>query len=246
VEDIELAAEGNFVTASMRFEDVPADSNVTAVWYLRGGRNEPFSQPWALNSFEVTVEDDAEHFTSAFRGCGTSGQYRVDVYVEGKRLGSETLTVEEATFESMVQDSDELVGVSLCRPDNWQRQVLDDAGTNIAFASPDGNELLGLASFPLPAELLGGAQNAALEAVISTAVSGAGFPQGRLIDYSFSGFSGRAQVVEQPGTGALVVAAAVGDDNVVRVLIFGAADVNRLEEIERDIVSTVHFTLLDA
>ena len=246
VEDIALTAEGNFVTASMRFEDVPADSNVTAVWYLRGGRDEPFSQPGALNSFEVTVEDDADHFTSAFRGCGTSGQYRVDVYVEGKRLGSETLTVEEATFEAMVQDSDELVGVSLCRPDNWNRQVLDDAGTNIAFASSDGAELIGLASFPLPAELLGGAQNAALEAVISTAVSGAGFRQGRLIDYSFSGFAGRAQVVEQPGTGALVVAAAVGDDNVVRVLIFGAPDINRLEEIERDIVSTVHFTLLDA
>lgn len=246
VEGIELAAQGNFVTATIAFENVPADSNVTAVWYLRGGRNEPFSQPGALNGFEVTEEDDADHFTSAFRGCGTSGQYRVDVYVEGKRLGSETLTVEESTFEDMVQDSDDLVGVSLCRPDDWDRQVLDDAGTNIAFASPDGEELLGLASFPLPAELVGGGQNAALEAVISAGVSGAGFRQGRLIDYSFSGFQGRAQVVDQPGTGSLVVAAAVGNDNVVRVLIFGAPDINRLEEIERDIVSTVSFTLLDA
>lgn len=246
VEGIELAAEGNFVTATMRFENVPADSNVTAIWYLRGGRDEPFSQPGALNSFEVTAEDDADHFTSAFRGCGTSGEYRVDIYVEGKRLGSETLAVEQGSFEKMVQDSDDLVGVSLCRPDDWQRQVLDDAGTNIAFASPEGDELLGLASFPLPAELLGGGQNAALEAVISAAVSGAGFRQGRLIDYSFSGFQGRAQVVEQSGAGALVVAAAVGDDSVVRVLIFGAPDLERLEEIERDIVSTVSFTLLDA
>ena len=246
VEGIELATQGNFVTASISFDNVPADSNVTAVWYLRGDRNEPFSQPGALNGFEVTTDDDAEHFTSAFRGCGTSGQYRVDVYVEGKRLGTETLTVEEAPFDDMVPDSDDLVAVSLCRPDDWDRQVLDDAGTNIAFASPDGEELLGLASFPLPAELAGGGQNAALEAVISAAVSGAGFRQGRLIDYSFSGFEGRAQVVEQPGTGSLAVAAAVGDDNVVRVLIFGAATIDRLEEIERDIVSTVSFTLLDA
>lgn len=246
VEGIEMTAQGNFVTATMQFENVPADANVTAVWYLRGGRDEPFSQPGALNSFESTTEEDAEHFTSAFRGCGTSGQYRVDIYVEGKRLGTETLNVEEATFDDMVQDSDELVGVSLCRPDDWQRQVLDNAGTNIAFASPEGTELIGLASFPLPAELLGGGQGAALEAVISTAVSGAGFPQGRFIDYSFSGFQGRAQVVEQPGTGSLVVAAAVGDDSVVRVLIFGAPDTKRLQEIERDIISTVSFTLLDA
>ena len=246
VEGVELAAEGNFVTANIQFENVPAGSNVTAVWYLRGARDEPFSQPGALNSFEVTAEDDVDHFTSAFRGCGTAGQYRVDVYVEGKRLGTETLNVEDAAFDNMVQDSDDLVGVSLCRPDDWQREVLDDAGTNIAFGSADGKELLGLASFPLPAELVGAGQQATLEAVISTAVSGAGFGQGRLIDYSFSGFQGRAQVVEKPGTGALVVAAAVGEDNVVRVLIFGAPDINRLEEIERDIVSTVSFTLLDA
>lgn len=247
VAEIELSADGNFVTANIAFDNVPADANTASIWYFRAARDKPFAQPGSLNTFGTTVDDNGTETTSAFRGCGTAGQYRVDVYVEGKRLGSKTLTLEAGTFDELTSDSDDLVGVSLCRPDDWQRQALDGSGSNIAFASPEGTELIGLGSFPFFAELGDDprAQRVALEAVINEAVAGSGFAPGEFIDYAFSGFSGRAQVVQRSGAGAMVVAAAVGEDDVVRVLIFGAPDFDTLQKMERDIISTVSFTLLD-
>lgn len=244
IEDLELGVQGNALNAFYDFEGIPSGTEIAHVWYRRPDRSTPFSEPRFMSSFEFQDEEEEEGERSLAAlpgGCAIDAEYRLDVFVAGKKAASATFQVDPPELGDLVEQKDDAVGVTFCRPKDWERQESDDPAL-AQFASADGNLAVGLGAFSLPAEVLEDGPEAAVDSLIGVAASG--FSAGRvtapIVDFSFAGFEGRALRLGS-AQGSVLVAGAVGEDDVVRLVLLGASDDDGVTQLEAEFLPTVFF-----
>lgn len=248
IDELQLSPQGNAVAAFYDFDNVPTGTEITHVWFRRPDRKTPFSEPRFMTTFETQTEDadrGSRSLAAAPGGCSIAAEYRLDVYVAGRKAASATLVVEPPDLGDLVTEEDDAVGVTFCRPGDWARVGTDDPGL-AQFGSPEDTHAFGVGAFSLPVEVLGGDRTPAVDALIQLAASGIGPGRpGPITDFFFAGFEGRAQRIST-AEGTVLVAGAIGEDDVVRIVILGAKDDAGVDLLADELLSTVVFQVGEA
>lgn len=220
VSDFEFSFDQSFVTAAYSYEAIPEDAALAFVWYVRPGPDTPWNQEPAMNSFRVHgLLESGTDFESASPGlCPIPGEYRVDVFAGGRLVGSAETEREVGTLGLLVPKSDEVLGVSLCHPAEWQVEA--EPGESYVASDEANGIAIAVSTFPVPAGLPV-TDTAGIEAfAIQSAATGldGSTALGGLEATTIGGFPATVGLFKI-STGEAAVIASAGEDNVLRAVI---------------------------
>lgn len=242
--NFEFAAKGASITASYDYENVPEGTHLAFLWYLRADSSTPWSQEPVINSFESSAvnESGRAEITRSPGRCPIPGQYRLDVFAEGRLVGSGETEVEPGALGLPIPFRDELLGLSLCRPSDWEAEPPKD--DLVTFTSPDGRLSLIVGSTPIPSSGVGTAAPLEDTAIAAAAAAVTGIkdrnPGAPSQGFTFGGVKGRVRYYDASGGQVSVaIAASVGPDSVLRTLA-GVAPQDRLDTLN-ELLDTLQF-----
>lgn len=233
--DFTFAPEGGRIRADFRYENVPAGTSVAYLWYSRGGAGQPFVERNTMNFF-LDFRDDGtgQGFVVGDSGvCPVPGEYRVDVYVEGVRVASESTVVEEGILTDPVVERDQFIGAEFCRPGDWTVDA-DQEGLLVA-AAPDDSAAVAVGSFLLSRDQVAEGALTVEENAIAGAL--APTPVDEFVDFTFGGATGSAAFVDRPDGSSTGVAAFLGTDDVMRLVTVVVSDPSLFEVTDQVLVS---------
>lgn len=237
--DFSFVPEGGRIRADFRYENLPVGASVAYLWYSRSAGGQPFVELSAANFF-LDFRDDGtgEGFIVGNSGvCPVPGEYRLDVYVEGERVASESTAVEAGVLVDPAVERDQFIGSEFCRPGDWVT-TSNQEGLLVA-AAPDDSAAVAVGSFLLSRDQV---VDGAL-AVEENAVAGALAPATveEFIDFTFGGATGTAAFVDQPDGSSTGVAAFLGTDNVMRLVTVVVSD-PEFFELTDQVLASLRFT----
>ncbi len=231
--------EGGRIRADFRYENVPVGASVAYLWYTRPDENQPFVELSASNFF-LDFRDDGtgEGFIVGDTGaCPVPGEYRLDAYVEGERVASESTVVESGVLTDPVAERDQFIGSQFCRPGGWV--VTSDQEGLLVAAAPDDSAAVAVGSFLLPRDQVTEGALAVEEAAVAGAL--APDPVEEFIDFTFGGATGSAAFVDHPDGSSTGVAAFVGTDNVMRLATVVVSD-PEFFQLTDQVLASLRFT----
>jgi tetratricopeptide (TPR) repeat protein len=233
---------GEFET-NFDFEAMTAGSLTGYVWLYRPNPDHPWAHDPTFFSFfyENELEGDGSSVAFNSRDCPKPGEYRLDVYDNGVLIGSGSTSVEEGVLGDPVPFRDEVLGIVVCRPQDWDTETREDFAT---FTSPDG--ALSFAVGTLPVDRAALADPGAIERAAIQGAAEGNAPRGGTEDlqpFDFGGVGGQIGYYLDTAGGeeaALAVAASLGSDSVLRIAIAVAPD-DQLETLN-ELLLTLQFT----
>lgn len=237
--DFSFVPEGGRVRADFRYENVPVGSSVAYLWYTRSADDQPFVELSAANFF-LDFRDDGtgEGFIVGNTGvCPVPGEYRLDVYVEGERVASESALVESGVLVDPAVERDQFIGSEFCRPGDWV--VTSDQEGLLIAAAPDDSAAVAVGSFLLSRDQVAEGALAVEENAIAGALAPAEVTD--FIDFTFGGATGSAAFIDQPDGSSTGVAAFVGTDNVMRLVTVVVDDPSFFDFTDQ-ILASLRFT----
>lgn len=237
--DFSFVPEGGRVRADFRYENVPVGSSVAYLWYTRSADDQPFVELSAANFF-LDFRDDGtgEGFIVGNTGvCPVPGEYRLDVYVEGERVASESALVESGVLVDPAVERDQFIGSEFCRPGDWV--VTSDQEGLLIAAAPDDSAAVAVGSFLLSRDQVAEGALAVEENAVAGALAPAEVTD--FIDFTFGGATGSAAFIDQPDGSSTGVAAFVGTDNVMRLVTVVVDDPSFFDFTDQ-ILASLRFT----
>ena len=238
VDNFSFTPSGATLLATFDYDGIEPDSHVAYLWFHRPDDTKPYVQLPEMNTFDTFAGSVAG--TTDVSGtpgpCPIPGQYRLDVYVDGELAGSGDTTLEPGQFGLLVPYQDEILGVTLCRPQDWQVEATQ--GDSFTVAAPDGTIAVGVSAIPVPAEFPD--DKSVIEQFAVTSAGGGNAP---LQPFHFGGVDGVIARFTQPDGTRVAVAASAGDDRQLRVALVLAQKkgVDDPVPLAKDILDTLFF-----
>jgi len=156
-----------------------AADTLTVVW----SRKDPGGTDWAVlpevSALDVTPTEnvdpsDGTHFGLArYIGatvpprCLPDGTYRVELFVDGRPVGTAEATTSSGSFEAFAARD---LGAALCRPADWTPDPGRELGTAAGYLAPDGDKGVGIVHLQVPT--LPGDQGELVVKMIDAAIGG--------------------------------------------------------------------------
>ncbi len=237
--DFSFAPEGGRIRADFRYENVPVGASVAYLWYTRPDDGEPFVELSASNFF-LDFRDDGtgQGFIVGDTGvCPVPGEYRLDAYIEGERVASESTVVESGVLTDPVVERDQFIGSQFCRPGGWV--VTSNQEGLLVAAAPDDSAAVAVGSFLLSRDQVTEGALAVEEAAVAGALAPS--PVDEFIDFTFGGATGSAAFVDHPDGSSTGVAAFVGTDNVMRLVTVVVSD-PEFFQLTDQVLASLRFT----
>lgn len=175
ISDLSLSADLGSLAATYRPRGLGKGDTLTWVVYTRPDRGSPWWQRTGLRRLErvsVTRSEGRHQATLPWGRCPTSGDYRVDLYLEGVYQASAEAT-RPPSPEPLRSDDDPLDTLRLCRPTTWK--VLARRPGLLDVRSPTTTQRLTVSVFPAPPELARAGAGPELAALADRLASRRGF-----------------------------------------------------------------------
>lgn len=238
--------------------DTSADDTtvLTNVWYFRpidaGGKG-PFVQAFTLDTTSTPSNGHVSTTPRENGPCLPGGDYRVEIYAGSKLVGSNDdspFHLPDSGLGPLTSEGGDSVGITMCRPENWDPPPNQENGS-LSFANRDDpNESIVSFSFPIGTTTLATSdlQTIAVDSVVqSDALTGVSAPQN---GFEFLGRTVNGTDVELPTTtvtgqlpsGVLErITTSVGDDGIVRTVVIRAGNSDRLNVIRAELINSLRF-----
>lgn len=143
VEDLSIEFSPDGVWAEFEAPEASADEPIAVIWFTRPNQDRPFQVEWSMAHITEVGDQagDSLSFFSLPGGCAAPGDYRVDVYLGGRRAATETAERPAGSLGVMSYTPvDDTLGARVCQPEGWERTT--DPGALLTVREPDGaNEL---------------------------------------------------------------------------------------------------------
>lgn len=133
-----LQPDGPSIVARFQFAKLTQGDKLAFIWYSRSNPDRPWSAQPDMSSFEAWDGPEAgthEHRPRPPSRCATSGQFRLDVYLEGRLLHSTPTEIDPGALGVLVPYDNEVLGLEVCRPERWTVRASDD---DVSFSAPSG------------------------------------------------------------------------------------------------------------
>jgi tetratricopeptide (TPR) repeat protein len=156
-----------------------AADTLSVIW----SRRDPDGTDWAVmpevSSLDVTPTEntnpeDGTHFAlSRYIGstvparCLGDGTYRVELFVDGRPVGTAEATASSGSFEAFAARD---VGAAFCRPADWTPDPQNELGMSAGFVGPAGDRGIGVVHLQAPVALL--ADDQTMGSLMDAAVAG--------------------------------------------------------------------------
>jgi tetratricopeptide (TPR) repeat protein len=243
VEVTDFEVEGAEFTAEFDFTGMTEGSLYSEIWLYRPGPDVPWGHDPTFFSYfyDNFYDGDGSGETTNSRACPKPGEYRIDFYENGERVGSTTQEVSPGVLGDPVQFQEEVLGISVCRPTDW---TVDEQEAFVLFSSPDDRLSFGVGTQPVDPLALSSPSEVE-QGIIRASSQGNPPRDGAEVfePIDFGGVSGQvayytAEAGGDPAT--MAVLASLGEDAVLRFVVAVAPD----EEIEtlNELLLTVRFT----
>jgi hypothetical protein len=237
VSDLNLAVSGSVLGVSGQYERLPKGSRVAWLVYYRAAEGEQWVQRGDPAPYErVALDNHSGSLTKMIfdTNCPSGGEYRLDLYADGRRVASQTVAVPTAKT-ALTPVFDGLGGIALCRPEGWG---LDTTTTGRAvLTAPDQRTALTVRTVPLLSPPTSQAGRDALTATVLDRLQIELSPNASLLGTTsylhLYGAAGTGRLLQLSATVRGWVWASVGLDGVVRTVVVRfpadtAADVDAL------------------
>ena len=253
LDDLVIERNGNpvFLDAIFPRDDIDEDTPLAFLWYYRADADQPFEQLPAMKNFMRAGSGSDVVASATFDSCLPAGEYRVQTYSGVNHLGSAESTVEASSLGLVSNFFEELDGVSLCVPDEWDQsrisEVLDVQDQDgPLFSAPDGSALVSLTSFSTPIEARSNPEQT-MDDAIRTALGGSP----TIVDDTVEATDGTEFFTVPARVGTLAgpegvsrVLASLGPDpdGVMRVALVVADTQELVDQIQTEMLDTLFFT----
>jgi tetratricopeptide (TPR) repeat protein len=110
--------------ASFTAPGLSPDTPIGIVWYTRRNKDRPFQVESGMSKIEKAGEHSGNSLSyfSLPAECAAGGDYRVDVYLGGKRVATATANRKPTSLGRLqYAPFDGTLGVLVCQPEDWQR-----------------------------------------------------------------------------------------------------------------------------
>jgi tetratricopeptide (TPR) repeat protein len=218
--DLQLTVLGSTVRAQVAYSGLTQGTRVAWMVYYRTSATQEWTQRADLSLYETPqLPTSGTAYKNVFDlGCPTGGEYRVDLYVDGRRLATAT-SAHPQTALALTPFTDAVGGINVCRPAGWT--LTADLTGSTTLASPDGSRHLTVRTVPtVRPPATDAARTELVDQVLDRLQTELG-PQAtvtRTAQDSFFPLVGTARLLHIDGTVDGYVWAVVGTDNVVRTV----------------------------
>ncbi|MFF4434795.1 tetratricopeptide repeat protein [Streptomyces sp. NPDC001513] len=149
VSHVDLGVRGSLIQVKMKYQSIPKNALVSRIFYFRKDRHSDWRERRDLATFEPFLGSSEGTFIwkPVEMQCPPGGEYRVDVYVNARRLASDE-AVSRAELGNLASHYDPVGAYTLCLPSDW-RLATNNAG-RVEIVSPNGGQQLKIQVVPLP------------------------------------------------------------------------------------------------
>lgn len=247
IRDLEMEQKGPDLRVTFRYEGIPSESEALLLVSHRADGDKPWSHRPSMTSY-LRFWQDGKGTASLFVAtgdCPVPGSYRMELYAGTRRLVTHEMHVDLGELGPMVAEADPLFGATFCRPRDWTTERSGDG--RLVLQSPDRRFTLSASSFRIPADQVPEERDPYEDGRVANAFGEDAEPSAMLGDFSLGGVArGRAARYDDlPGGGRAGVAAFLGTDDVLRMVIATVPGDARFGVLE-DLLRTVRFNDLPA
>ncbi|MDQ1397611.1 MAG: hypothetical protein QOG64_2870 [Acidimicrobiaceae bacterium] len=243
LDQFQIEQDGPRVTATFSYDGLQPNARMGFVFYFRHSVSEGWVDALSMDLFRQSTLDPgpAKAFVSGEPAdCPLPGLYRLDTYVEGKRIATAEGRVDPGVLGDPVAEHSLVVGAKVCRPPSWKVDRSDEQF--FQFSDPSSGSQFFVGAFQL--EDLDPEEDPKSQADDQFATLAANDePDGDPSDFTFGGVDGRLQLFTTPDGHRLGVAAFVGSDGTLRVAV---AEVTTDFKVTDQLLATLKFEDLAA
>jgi tetratricopeptide (TPR) repeat protein len=221
VSDINMTSNGSALRAEVAYENFAAGSRISWIVYYRPEGLSEWLEPVLLSSFEKFQLTPSGTATKPMYvpNCPVSGEYRVDVYADGRRLASESVK-QQVTGTKLITHYDAVGGIELCRPETW---TFSGSVTGSAdLTSPEKDASVSVRTLPVPSVIDSESDRQAMVTTVMNRLAGrlSSNPQTLSeVGEDFNGVIGTARYLRLSDTEDGYVWAGIADDGVLRTVV---------------------------
>lgn len=140
VTDLSIEFSSSGVWAEFNAPDLSPDTPVGVIWFTRPNKDRPFQVEASMAHIRRAGEHigDSLRYFSLPGGCAEPGDYRVDVYIGGRRAATTTANRRPGSLGRMTYATfDDALAALVCQPEGWERTT--DPGALLTLREPDGD-----------------------------------------------------------------------------------------------------------
>ncbi|MFE7549534.1 tetratricopeptide repeat protein [Streptomyces gardneri] len=237
---LRLVLDGSKIYIPMKYQNIEKNAWVSKIIYYRQNAGKPWRELRELGTFErfeLPADGDAIWAPYEFR-CQPAGEYRVDVYVNERRLASAP-TTRRSVWEDLETHNDPVGNFALCRPAGWKFST-NDAG-RVELESLDGEQRLKILAVPLPLPVDAAKASEVALARLSGPLRNEAVRTGRTLEHEIGGLSGTRDEYEMADGRRVEVWAALPDDRVLRTVMVEYRGSQQNEQIQ-ELLRRIKFT----
>ncbi|GGZ06109.1 hypothetical protein GCM10010343_35000 [Streptomyces avidinii] len=220
VPQLGLSFDGPEIDVSMTYKDIPQNALVSKIFYFRRNPDSAWIQRHDLRTFERfnLKEDGSAQWDGLIElRCPSAGDYRVDLYVNDRRLAT-AQTTRQSKSGNLRAYADPFGGFTLCQPVTWK------SSTNIAgrlsLESPDRAQRLTVQAVPLALPVEEGEKlSEAAIAKVGNRFQAEAIRTDRLASAVIGGASGALEKYEMKKGRTAFVWASIQSDGMLRTLV---------------------------
>ncbi|MFE7586054.1 tetratricopeptide repeat protein [Streptomyces gardneri] len=237
VPQLGLVLDGSKIHIPMKYQNIPENAWVSKIIYYRQDASKLWDERIDLGSFErfkLPADGGAIWDPYEFQ-CQPAGEYRVDVYVNDRRLASAP-TTRRSVWENLETHYDPVGNFALCRPAGWKFST-NDAG-RVDLESLDGEQRLKVLTVPLPLPVDAAKTSEVALARLAGPLHNEAVRTSRTLEDEIGGLSGTRDEYEMADGRRAGVWAALPADGVLRTVVVeyrGSQQNEQIQELLRRI-----------
>jgi len=218
--DLTLTVQGSTVRAQVTYSGLPEGARVAWMVYYRTSATQDWTQRADLSLYEApTLPAAGTAYKNVFDlGCPTGGEYRVDLYADGRRLTTATATHPQTAL-ALTPFSDAVGGINVCHPTGWTLTAELTGSTTLLSA--DGERQLTVRTVPVVDPPTTDAARTSLVNAVLARLRDELDPQATVVRTAqdlFFPLVGTAHVLHVSDTADGYVWAVIGTDGVLRTV----------------------------